>query len=305
MSYDTANPLKVFAGVCAGAAAMYYLDPAQGRRRRAAAFHSLAHAARRTDKGMRTAARDLRNRAAGTASTVRHWRDAGEVDDVVLEQRVRACLGRVVTHPASIGVAAAGGVIELSGPILADEAPLLLDSVLGVPGVKDVSNRLDVYAEAGNVPGLQGEPPRRRTTRSAFARETWPPGARLAGGLAGAAVAVSGLARRDVAGALLGAAGVLLLGRSVANVEARRLFGLGKPRHAVDVRKTLRIDAPVEAVFRAWDDFESFPRFMTHVRRVERIPGNGGSQWRWTIDGTRAGMKALSAEFDSKVTARE
>lgn len=54
-----------------GAAAMYYLDPDQGRRRRALARDQLTHARRVIRERTSKKARDLRNRAQGLAAEAR------------------------------------------------------------------------------------------------------------------------------------------------------------------------------------------------------------------------------------------
>jgi uncharacterized membrane protein len=111
-----------------------------------------------------------------------------------------------------------------------------------------------------------------------------------------------GFGQRDAAGTIVGAAGLLLLTRAVTNLEMRRLFGIGMPRHAVDVQKNIRIHAPVEKVFQLWDNFENFPWFMRHVRQARRLEsGLDKSRWRWTV----TGPTGIEFEFDSVVTARE
>lgn len=54
-----------------GAAAMYYFDPEQGRRRRALARDRLAHARRVMREQASRQARHLRNRAQGLAAEAR------------------------------------------------------------------------------------------------------------------------------------------------------------------------------------------------------------------------------------------
>jgi len=36
----------------------------------------------------------------------------------------------------------------------------------------------------------------------------------------------------------------------------------------VDFHKTIKINAPVQEVFRFWANYENFPRFMANVREV-------------------------------------
>lgn len=301
------RPLRFLLTAGLGAATMYYFDPARGRYRRALVRDQLVHGEHKAMHGASVAGRDARNRATGIVSTIRSairsLQDHGQPDDVVLVQRVRACLGRVVTHPHSIGVEAKEGVVTLSGPILEDEVPLLVDCALGVSGVRDLDNHLETHREAGNIPGLQGTPRKSPGSRAELLQENWSPAVRAAGCVAGTTAALRGLGRGGFRGMLLGTAGLLLLTRAVTNLQLRRLLGIGVPRHAVEVQKSIRIQAPVDEVFRLWDDFENFPRFMTHVRQVRPVSSGeeAKQRWRWTV----SGPTGTQLEFDSVVTARE
>jgi uncharacterized membrane protein len=295
------NRLKLLVSTGIGAAAMYYFDPARGRYRRALVRDQVVHQRHKAAHGVSVVGRDTRNRTVGFVATLRSLFDRGQPDDAVLVERVRACLGRVVSHPHSIKVDAADGVVTLSGPILEEEVPLLVDCALGVAGVRDLRNQLDVHAEPGRTPALQGTP-RRSGGRFAFAQANWSPTARAAGGLAGLLAALFGFGQRNAVGTLVGGAGLLLLVRAVTNLEMRRLLGIGAPRHAVDIQKNIRIHAPVEKVFQLWDNFENFPKFMRHVRHVRRIQtGEDKERWRWTV----TGPTGTEVEFDSIVTSRE
>jgi uncharacterized membrane protein len=285
-----------------GAAVMYYFDPARGRYRRALVRDRLVHAGHQTNHGASVVARDSRNRALGLAARLRSLLDRGQADDAVLSERVRACLGRAVSHPHAIQVQSADGVITLTGPVLAAEVPLLVDCVLGVPGVRDVKNQLDVHAEPGRIPALQGGTARHPGAGGLFMQENWSPTERAASGLLGALAALWGFGRHSFGGTLVGTAGLLLAGRAATNLPLRRLIGVGAPRHAVDVQKSIRIHAPVEKVFRLWDDFENFPVFMRHVRDVRRIgAAEDRERWRWAV----TGPTGTEVEFDSLVTERE
>lgn len=285
-----------------GAAAMYYLDPARGRYRRALVRNGVVHAGHKAQKGVNVVGRDTRNRTFGLVAILRSLLDREQPDDAVLVERVRACLGRAVSHPHSVKVDADDGVVTLSGPILEDEVPLLIDCTLGVHGVRDLRNHLDIRAEAGSVPGLQGNPRPRTGSRAALMQSNWTPAVRAAAGLGGAAAALYGFGRGNLGGKLLGLGGLLLVGRAATNLEMRRLLGIGVPRHAVDVQKNIRINAAVEDVFALWDNFENFPWFMRHVRQVRRIAtGREQSHWRWTV----TGPTGIEFEFESVVVARE
>src|SRR5206468_1513081 len=132
----------------------------------------------------RVAARDLGHRAQGLLAQTRSLVAGEEVDDRTLEERVRAKLGRYVTHPGSIEVTARDGRVTLGGPVLAREVDWLLEAVASVPGARGVENRLEVHRRAGNIPGLQGAG-RRPGDRIDVLRPNWSPATRTLVGAAG------------------------------------------------------------------------------------------------------------------------
>jgi uncharacterized membrane protein len=294
--------LRMLIGASIGATAMYYLDPARGRSRRALAENQLVHLGHKSRRAAAVAGRDLYNRAVGAGAALRSTLATAAPDDDVLEARVRSCLGRIVSHAASVHVEARDGTVTLSGPILESEVTRLITCVRRVRGVKDVRNELEVHAEAGRVPGLQGDSRRRGGGHAPFMQAKWSPTERVAGAIGGGVAMLGGLRQRGFVGSALGAAGLLLLGRSASNLEMRRLLGVGVPRQSIEVQKSIRIQAPVGDVFAIWDDTERFPSFMSHVLRVRRLDmGNGKNRWRWTVEGP----SGMHVEFDAVVTQRE
>jgi uncharacterized membrane protein len=261
------KPLLV--GGALGALAMYFLDPHEGRRRRARTRDKMVHAGKRLNEAGRVTARDTAHRARGVLATARRLFEHEEVSDAVLVERVRAELGRVVSHPHAIDVAADHGHVTLSGPLLSEEVRPLLRCVRGVAGVRAVSDRLTVYedAEAQHVSSLQGGHPR-HGARFELLQENWSPAARLAAGTVGASLLASSFRARAGMCALLGATGGALLARSVTNRGLLPLLGLTGPGEGIMVRKTIHVEAPVEKVFAFWTDYQNFPRFMHNVREV-------------------------------------
>jgi uncharacterized membrane protein len=65
----------------------------------------------------------------------------------------------------------------------------------------------------------------------------------------------------------------------------------------IEVFRTMIVDAPVERVYEFWNDFENFPRFMSHVREVKRI---GPDRTHWVV----AGPGGTPIEWDAVVTKR-
>jgi len=102
---------------------------------------------------------------------------------------------------------------------------------------------------------------------------------RLAGGL----LALYGLTRAGGAGKMLRTMGSgLLLGTAG---RGKLSLGNASPhdrRRAVDIQKTLYIDAPVNQVYAFWSNYENFPLFMSHIREVEDL---GGGRSRWSVSG--------------------
>jgi uncharacterized membrane protein len=110
-------------------------------------------------------------------------------------------------------------------------------------------------------------------------------GATVALRLAGAALTLYGLIRRGVLGTMLRTLGT---GMVVSAAGRQALTGASMSpadrRRAVDIQKSLYIEAPVNQVYEFWSNYENFPLFMSHVREVEDL-GNGRSHWSVTGPG--------------------
>ena len=282
-------------GIGLGAGMMYAFDPARGRRRRALARDKathLWHAERDVvEKGMR----DIRHRAEGAAAGLRkRMQRDDDVPDRILEERVRAAIGRAVSHPGAIDVSCKDGRAILAGPVLAHEVHELIDVVQNVPGVREVSDELSRHDVPDDVPGLQGAP--HKPERHIWRREAWPPALRVIAGGAGLWLGTYGLLHGGASGATAAAAGGVLVLRASVNKPTSQLFGLGHTRGTIDVQKTLTINAPVGQVFSLLSDPETFPRFMDHVRDVRKSPD--GKRSHWTLEGP-AGTRI---DWDAEVT---
>src|ERR687892_2148790 len=208
----------LLAAAAAGAGVMYILDPDLGRRRRALVRDQLARVAHRTGDAVDTTSRDVSNRARGVVAELRSRLAHVEVSDDVLHERVRARIGAVIGHAGAIEALVAHGRVTLRGPILADDHHRLVRRVRSVPGVREVTDQLDVHDDPDHVPGLQGRPrPPRGGEVFELLQTNWSPTARLFGGLGGATMALWGVRRLDLLGTLLLAGGVALVARAVAN----------------------------------------------------------------------------------------
>lgn len=226
---------SLLVGAGAGAGLMYLLDPDLGNRRRALVRDQLVRARHLTEDAMDATSRDVRNRARGVVAELRSRLVPEDVTDDVLQERVRARLGQTVRYARSIETTVADGVVTLRGPVLADDVARVVRRVGQVAGVRAVDNRLDVHAEPGDVPGLQGA---QHSSRSGEVLELMQgqlsPTARLATGLGGALLALWGLRRLDAAGVPVATIGMALLARGAGNPAVGHL--LAELRRAVGGR---------------------------------------------------------------------
>ena len=100
-------------------------------------------------------------------------------------------------------------------------------------------------------------------------------------------------AHRGGPGRKAGGALAVVAGLTALNVVGGRQRSLHDSRHyltrrrraalgaGVWVEEAATINRPIEDVYRAWKNFEDFPRFMRHVESVQ-VLGNGRSRWRAT-----------------------
>ncbi|MGH7712655.1 MAG: SRPBCC family protein [Gemmatimonadaceae bacterium] len=295
-SQPSFDPKMLLGGIGIGAALMYYLDPSRGARRRGLLRDRVTHGLHVAGEAAGTTTRDLANRARGLAAEARSLGEPNEADDRVLEARVRAELGRVVSHPSAIEVMAENGRVTLAGDVLASEAHRLIRRVERVNGVDEVNNRLRLSEHAEGIPALQGGEPR---TGEEFElrQENWTPAARFLTSVAGGAMALYGVSRRDRFGSAMGLAGLALLARGATNRELGRVIGVRGGRHAIDIRKTVNIDAPIDDVFAFLTDWENLPHWMSHVRAVRSSGPRAaaGERTHWEVDGPAGSIVAWDA----------
>ena len=290
---------RLFLSGALGAAAMYFLDPQAGRRRRALTRDKLVHTSRVLNDAGRVTVRDTAQRAQGVWSEAKKLFLREEVSDAALVERVRAALGRVLSHPHPIETFVDRGHVDLSGPILAEEVRTLLSCVRRVPGVRGVSDHLTVHRDAQGISALQGGVPRGGSRFELF-QDNWSPAARLLVGALGAGMMLRSAYEDGLWGALLGVAGGGLLARAATNRELASLAGMGGG--GITVQKVIKVSAPLQEVFSFWADYQNFPRFMANVREVRPV-AEGRSRWvvagpagvpvHWTAEVTRVVPRVL------------
>lgn len=279
-------------GLGLGAALMYALDPQSGRRRRAMARDRLKSLTRRQRAFLGKGTRDLGHRLEGGVHAVGGGDGAS---DKVLADRVRAALGRAVSHPSAIEVEVRGGCAILSGQVLERETRELMRRVGRVAGVKSVDDRLERHGTGEGIPALQGSG---RVPRHGLERDIWPPAWRLVAGAAGLGTGAVGLARGGLTGKALLVGGGALMARAVTNRPVSRLTGVGGGRRMIELRKTLLVHAPIDEVYGFWTHVENFPHFMEHVHQVKvnknnplrshwEVRGPGGVTMKWDAEVTR------------------
>jgi uncharacterized membrane protein len=164
--------------------------------------------------------------------------------------------------------------------------------VRAVRGVRGVENQLEAHTQPGQVPGLQGG---KAVARRKFelAQRNWAPGPRVLAGGAGAA-ALALMWRQPPLTLALGLAGGGMLLRAVTNRPIWRALGFAGGRGAIEVQKTIEVNAPVERVFELWSDPRNFPRIMSHVREVKKTDG----LYHWTV----AGPAGASISWTAAIT---
>jgi uncharacterized membrane protein len=84
-------------------------------------------------------------------------------------------------------------------------------------------------------------------------------------------MATSGAGRRGAFGGMLTLAGLTLLTRALTNMELKRMLGVGAGKRAIDIQKTINLNAPVDRVFGLWANYQNFPHFMSNVREVKDL----------------------------------
>jgi uncharacterized membrane protein len=247
-----------------------------------------------TDDALNVAVRDLRNRSRGMLAEMMGRLSEDGADDLIITERVRAELGRLVRYPGSLQVTSENGKIRLQGPVLASDADSLVRRVAAVRGVTGVDNQLSTFQTMEEMPaqvramnataGMQNQP-------------AWSPSLRLISSMGGGLLMLYGLARRGLVGTALSVTGLGLATRGVANAPIKELLGMDGARDVIRVNKAINIQAPIDEVYAFWSKLENLPRFMAHLKEVRNL-GNGRTHWVAT------GPVGKQTEWDA-ITTRE
>jgi uncharacterized membrane protein/gas vesicle protein len=246
---------KLVGGAAAGAILMYLLDPDRGRDRRTAGTDKIRGLGRQTTHALGSALHSAGNRLGSVVE------DAGQRVSHVAESvadRTRELAEHVrPDHPAG---ARLGDSLARMGHSASDR---LGESV----------NRIG--ASVGRwSPGLGGP-------------------TMMGSGLLG----LYSLMRRSPIRMAIGAAGLYLLVRSASNnTQLRaRLQRATSAGRTYDIEKTIWINVSPEEIYDQWNEYENFPRFMSHVIEVRDL---GQRRSHWVVQGP-AGTRL---EWDAVLT---
>lgn len=221
---NSTRAFSLVGGASLGAGLMFFLDPDRGKRRRALMRDQGVRWSRKTREFAGSTSRDVRNRAKGIGAAVKSWiQPEPPVPDQVVSERVRAKLGLYSRHPSAINVHVRNGIVTLTGPVLEDEVDTIVGAIAHIPGVVQLSNRMEQH-QTPYVPPLQGPLGSKRGPRFAFMQSHWSPTARTAAALMGSAALLYGLSQRTVGSTTLAASGLGLLVRSATNQKFTRLL---------------------------------------------------------------------------------
>lgn len=213
------NRLLTFIGAAAlGAGAMFYLDPDQGRRRRAQVGDRVSGVRHDTREYVARQRKRGADRLNGMLARMRSRLEDRPLSDQQLHGRLRSRLGRAVSYPHAIETEVEQGRVQLRGHVLADEFNVLMTEIWSLPGVAAVDSQLSLHSTPGGVPALSGVP--NRITRARM-RTLGRGGLSAAALLGGMGLAVRGLARKGAARAGLLSAAVAMMAYGMGDSATR------------------------------------------------------------------------------------
>lgn len=180
-------------GAAVTAAAVYFLDPANGHDRRLLFQDRCKRAARRIDWSTRNLRHDATSQARSLAS--RAQGAPGRKSDRTVNKSVCGAVRQSVSQPEIVDVAVDHGHVLLRGKVLPHEHQRLLDEVRRQPGVIIVTDHLSEQRGNGDYSVDAG-----RRFRSASGRGGWNTTGRVLAGCAGGALLYWGVRERKALG---------------------------------------------------------------------------------------------------------
>jgi osmotically-inducible protein OsmY len=145
--------LRVATAFAAGVAAMYFLDPATGRRRRTQVRDQGVAAGHDLEDFARAKSKRVVDHAQGALARTRSRLSTEPVDDQQLHEQIRTRLGRLVERPGEVKVDVNDGHVVLRGKAAPAEIEDLMATIAAMRGVTDIDSRLS--ADDGSQPRQQ------------------------------------------------------------------------------------------------------------------------------------------------------
>ncbi len=162
MRHNNGHGLSMLSGIVLGAGVMALLDPGRGASRRAFLRNKLVHWSR---LGIRELRRKVKYYSQDTYGQIQEkWARAKEtpVPDDVLEERVKAQIGHVLSHH-SVKVRADNGHVTVDGPVMMGETDKLADRLRVTRGVRSFDLFVTEHRKGEHVSNLQGRSPAIKT----------------------------------------------------------------------------------------------------------------------------------------------
>lgn len=233
-------------GAAVTAAAVYFLDPVNGRERRVLLQDRCKRAARRIDWSTRALRRDASERYFASRPKAAFRPES----DRAVGKSVCGAVRQAVSHPESIDVAVDQGHVILRGDLLPHEHQRLLDEVRRQPGVFIVTDHLSEQRGNGEYAVDSG-----LAFRSARGRGGWGTTGRVLAGCAGSALVFWGIRERKA----LGEFGVAIAEEFQRAMERnlREGFDADAAKDAVDAAKESVADAAAKKADEGMDWAES------------------------------------------------
>lgn len=224
-----------------------------------------------------------------------------------IERAVREKLDGLTPHATAMHISDENGCVILTGDVLTDERALIIREVATVEGVDAVVDLLDEHREPDGIAALAQHGPQLPTVpavprmQAVLARSVHP-ALRIAAASAGLGAMAGGLRLRGIPGVSLGIAGGLLFAAGLGGSSgAGAVADWTRLRRIVDLDAAVVVAAPAEDAFATFRALHHAPRFLRHVRSVER---RGANRYRWSMDGASGSPVSWDVEISSMLINR-
>lgn len=280
--------IALLRGLAYGAALMYFLDPQLGRERQKRMRDRLMGYRDEAEDIFQNGTRDLKTKARGLLAEAKARVQQVPLDDDTLAERARARLAMLGGRTGGVNVRSQDGGLVLEGDILREDLDRVMMGLENMRGISRVDNHLQVHSDPGEISALNGVSDQPGQMR-------WSPGTRLLAGLGSLYLLMRGRGG-GILSPLFTLGGLAIGTQVMTNKSLRSMAGFKPgPQGAIHVVKTITVHAPVEEVYRMWQNFPNFSRFMSHIRSITDL-GEGKSHW------VVEGPAGVPVEFDTVIT---